>query len=953
MADKNHSFGMKIVASVWSDNRWLMVLFALFLLGLIWFATIERIIIEENNELEEAARETTNIAIALTQQANQLVDNEASLSLFRKLELGYDKAITVLDADGIARLRYFKGEEISGVDMSQGPLYKNAQLKEAGTFRDFSSIDHIERIYSYRVLPEHGLIIGVGSSVQEVLNGFEFRKKMYLISSSVVSVIIVFFCGLLIQRSRKEIYLSNVLKENNQRLIFLHEATGHLLHHEEGVDHLLQTILRDALQLLGAPDGHISLLNESRETFEILYGIGLHTSRIGEKIPKNRGMHGEVCERNDFVYVNDYGAYPRRLENIYCSRITSAVLVPLKIKDQIIGGFAVTWQDEPRVLSEKVFEIIHQYAILAAIAIEEVQAREDLQKTEERYRLTLEAAQEAILDWDLKNGEVSISRGWPQKQALHVLPFTSSIDYFQALIHPDDREMHDQKLNDHLSGRVDRYECEFRIRKPDGAYIWVSGCGKVIFDKDGKPIRMVAGYGDITARKQAEILLQKKSAQIRTLAYTDILTGLPNGLAMQERLSQEIDRAQQNGLQGTLLNIDLENFQAVNDAFGHSYGNEIIRKVGDILQRKLQICSFLSRTNEGQFAVLLPGINQRPDIEKSIISIMSAINREYDIAGIRTHISSYAGIVIFPKDGNTAEEIMKNADIALHDAKKAANYVPWSFFETKMKKRAYEVMLIKNDLRHAINNNELELYYQPKVYIANGKVDGFEALLRWRRPEHGLVSPLEFIPLAEETGLIHSIGEWVLWEACKLIKKVSEAGHENIRVSVNISPYQLSKKDFIPKVMSIINKTGIKAEQLEIEITESGLLESLETGIRMLNALKSSGIRVSLDDFGTGYSSLNYLMRLPVQILKLDKTFVDEIPGDLTQSAIARSVIEMAHTLHIMVVAEGIETQEQFSYLKKCGCDFIQGYFISKPVPESKVGMFLEGEGTSSIERAL
>jgi len=962
--------------SAWSDNRWLLTLFAMLLLLLIWFISLERISIEERAELNEATRETTNLVITITQQVNQLVMNadyktmevksaleqgegknldflnrrdsvchvlvssDDLISVFRGLELGRDKAITIMGTDGISKLRYFNGEITSGEDGKQGVLYKNVSLSETGTFRDVSPIDQIERIYSYQVLPEYGLVVTVGISVQEVLKEFELRKRVYLVSAAVSSLVVIFFCGMLFYRNKKEVFLRNVLKENNQRLLLLHEATSHLLQREEGIDKLLETILQDALRLLGAPDGHISLLDASGKQFVIRYGIGLHAPRIGEIIFKHEGMHGEIYYSGRFLYVEDYSVYPQRLTVANCSEITSAILVPLKIQEQIIGGFAVTWRDKLRPLTQKMKDIIHQYSVLAALVIEEVQAREKLLKAEERYRLTVEAAQEAILDWDIQTRKVSVMRAWSEHLNFNSIIQKENIDYLISLIHPEDREGHDRNLQDHLSGRVNRYEYEFRIRLANEDYIWVNACGKAIFDEQGNPVRMVVGYTNITDRKQAEILVQKKTEEIKWLAYTDVLTGLPNASAMRERLEHEIQQIQNDNIRGALLHIEVDNLQVINDAFGHSYGNSIICQVSNILRDHLTASSVLARLGAGQFAVLLD-IDDKVEIKKLVTRLLHAINKEYDIDGTWTHISSVAGIVVL-QAGDTVEEVIKNAGIALHDAKKNLNYVPWSFFEPSMKKRAYETLLIKNSLRHAIANNELKLCYQPKVFAANGKIDGFEALLRWHSEEFGLVSPLKFIPLAEETGLIHAIGKWVLRESCNFIKKINESECQDIHVAVNISPYQLSRPGFIEEVIDIIQETGIKPKQLELEITENVLLESLEAGVAMLKQLKAAGIRVSLDDFGTGYSSLNYLMRLPVQTLKLDKSFVDMIPKNQTQSAIAKSIIEMAHTLNMMVVAEGVETNEQLDYLKQCNCDFIQGYLISRPIPEEEVDAFFQ-----------
>jgi len=303
-------------------------------------------------------------------------------------------------------------------------------------------------------------------------------------------------------------------------------------------------------------------------------------------------------------------------------------------------------------------------------------------------------------------------------------------------------------------------------------------------------------------------------------------------------------------------------------------------------------------------------------------------------------MSASIGVAVYPDDGASAEDILRKADSAIHAAKKAGRKC-WRFYDPILGEEAYERMILTNGLRHALEREELSLHYQPQLTVG-GTVNSFEALLRWNSSEHGCVSPVRFIPLAEESGLIVSIGQWVLQEACKFARRLADMGKGTIHIAVNISPRQLLADDFVDIVRRNITDAGIAPEQLEIEITESVLIESMEESIGKLGQLRDDGLMISLDDFGTGYSSLTYLRSLPVGVLKIDKSFIDKISSDEVQLQMVGSIIDLAHTLGLTIVAEGVETEDQLKLLKQCGCDCIQGYIFSPPIPEEEAIQFLK-----------
>ncbi|GMA98974.1 EAL domain-containing protein [Pelosinus sp. IPA-1] len=446
---------------------------------------------------------------------------------------------------------------------------------------------------------------------------------------------------------------------------------------------------------------------------------------------------------------------------------------------------------------------------------------------------------------------------------------------------------------------------------------------------------------EVKERKATEEALQQKTKEIRRLAYADGLTGLPNRTHLNERLNKEMESVRQNLSTGAVLFIDLDDLKMVNDTFGHTSGDGLIIAAGAYILSEVGQIGFVARLGGDEFMVILPGESDRKRVAKIADGIVNVLRQEYDVQGVRYRMSASIGIVIYPEDGETAEEVFKNADNALYSAKGAGKGC-WRFYQDSMQKAAYEKIVLTNSLRGAIERGELFVHYQPQMELSKKNLVGFEALLRWDSPIYGKVSPDRFIPLAEQGGLIQEIGQWVLREACHFAKRLANRGRDNIRVAVNISSKQLAVDNFVTIVQEAVQEAGIHPCQLELEITESVLLVSIEEATQKLEELREIGICLSLDDFGTGYSSLTYLRNLPVETLKIDKSFIDMISTDTVQSEIIGAIINMAHSLKMTVVAEGVETEEQLLYLANNCCDCIQGYIYSRPVPEAEAIALLD-----------
>lgn len=433
--------------------------------------------------------------------------------------------------------------------------------------------------------------------------------------------------------------------------------------------------------------------------------------------------------------------------------------------------------------------------------------------------------------------------------------------------------------------------------------------------------------------------IEKRKIQekkIKKLAYYDILTGLPNRTYLNETLKNELEVAKTSGIGGVVFFIDVDNFKILNDTFGHGFGDEILVDIGKRFKELVGEDKFIARLGGDEFIILLKNINDRTVIDNILNEIVSSFEKPFYIEEKEFYLTISIGVTLYPKDGDNLDELLKNADTAMYRAKDSgrARYV---YFEKDMNEKSFEKMQMQNKLRNAIENDELVLYYQPKVDLKNNEIIEYEALIRWISPDYGFVPPDRFISIAEESGLISKLGAWVFERACEFSKKINNNSKDNIIVSVNVSVVELMNVNYISTIKKILEKIEVNPKSIGIEITETALMESFETNEAILNELIELGIQVSLDDFGTGYSSLNYLKKIPTNILKIDKSFVDDIKNDEIDETIIKAIIEIAHKLNLEVVAEGVETEEQKDKLKEYKCDQIQGYLISKPLPEDDI----------------
>jgi diguanylate cyclase len=429
--------------------------------------------------------------------------------------------------------------------------------------------------------------------------------------------------------------------------------------------------------------------------------------------------------------------------------------------------------------------------------------------------------------------------------------------------------------------------------------------------------------------------LEAANRQLRHLATHDALTSLPNRVLLDDRLAQAIAHAQRERQQFAVLVVDLDRFKLVNDSLGHRAGDELLCEVARRLSGLVRDIDTVTRLGGDEFVLVLSPVVGVQDAEHIATRISESLHKPVQIAGLDVYTSSSIGIAVYPQDGTTAQNLLTHADAAMYCAKQGGRN-RFQCFAPGMDTATRDQVRLEGDLRHALALNQFELYYQPKVDAKTGNVHGAEALIRWRHPERGLILPEEFIPLAEECGLIHSIGEWVIREACRQCKAWQTEGLLPLRVAVNVAAQQFRRGNLLDVIQRALHDTGLEARCLELELTESSVMTNPEESVAILEHLSRMGVLVSVDDFGTGYSSMSYLRRFPIDKLKIDRGFIRELMTRHEDVSIVQAIISLAHSLKLKVIAEGVETPEQLGFLRRMGCDQYQGFHFSPPLPATQ-----------------
>jgi len=558
---------------------------------------------------------------------------------------------------------------------------------------------------------------------------------------------------------------------------------------------------------------------------------------------------------------------------------------------------------------------------------EHKRAEETLSRNEEKFRQLAEHIREVFWMMNAAGTEILyVSPAYEQIWGRTCEELYRNPTAWLDAIEPDDRERAHATFLQQMQG--EQVESEYRIRAHGGELKWVRDRAFPIRSDAGDIIRVVGIAEDITARKKAE-------AQLAHHARHDHLTGLPNRLLLSDRLEASIDRARKFGRMTAVIYLDLDGFKFVNDTLGHDSGDVLLQQVTERLQRCVRDVDTLARMGGDEFMVVINDIESDRTALAIAERLRTALRKPFDVAAREIYVTASAGIAMYPRDGNDVSTLRRNADAAMYGAKRGGKDRV-QLFSPAMQDTLLEHLELKTALRQALDRgNELSLVYQPIFQARAGRQTAFEALLRWVHPVLGLVSPAKFVPVAEESGMILRLGSWVLAQACRECRLWQQRGFGGIRVSVNVSALEFAQAEFVDNTLRVLQESGLAGDLLDLEVTETTLIRDMDDAIRKTSLLRSHGVRISIDDFGTGYSSLGYLPRLPVDTLKIDRSFVSELGVNPASRSLVEGMISLAHSIGKRVVVEGVETSEQLEILRASGCDEIQGFLLGRPAAAS------------------
>ncbi|MEJ2794662.1 EAL domain-containing protein [Iodobacter sp. LRB] len=779
--------------------------------------------------------------------------------------------------DGISLTSFPHNDRDVGRDISGKEFFgDHFARKESGLFTEHSQVEQMTRIFGWRYLEQWHLGISVGIDKDEALRSW---KNESLLNVGITFLMLLFGALLLVyvfrqlsrlEKTEADLYLTKVAVEHGADMAIWLDAMGRIRY-----------VNTTACTRLGYSESELlsMQLRDINPTFSPDYWL-----KFWQKLKTHKHLRDEIS-----LKARNGSSIPTEINSNFI------VFKKLEFNCAVV-----------RDISER------RLAELAII------------KSEQQLRLALEASNTGLFDMQMTGDQTAITS--PEyDRLLGLKPGDESFKKWQAQVHPDDKEQSLAHFQQYLKGEAPQLISEYRRKTQSGEYRWFQSRGKfVAFDSIGKPTRIIGTMTDITERKEAQ-------ERIVELANFDSVTGLANRNLLRDELRLALASAERNQQNLAVFFLDLDRFKTINDSLGHAAGDAVLAQVANRFKKLISPGDILARLGGDEFVIVLTNISHSLIAGSIAEAILASFAKPFELEAGHFSTSTSIGISIYPEDGTTADDLIRNADVAMFQAK-AQGRSNFQYFTPEMNARASERLELETSMRTALLNNEFILYYQPQLSLKDGTIIGAEALIRWNHPKHGLISPTKFIPIAEESRLIIPIGNWVLKEACRQAAVWQSMGLAPINMAVNLSPHQLHQANFLEIITSALNDAALDARHLELEVTESVIMQEVKQVMSTLHGIKQLGVKLSLDDFGTGYSSLSYLKQFAFNKLKIDQSFVRDACSNNNDAAIVLAIIGLGQTLGMDVLAEGVETREQLAFLKQTQTASIQGFLFSKPV---------------------
>lgn len=749
---------------------------------------------------------------------------------------------------------------------------------------------------------------------------------------------------------REKEQLTNQLKEQVSWLSAL-VRVGRTITSTLETDEVLRRIVAAGVELTHAQEGFLALLDESSNRLYLRAVKNIDSQKSETmRLAVDDSLVGAVV-RTGKPYRTYQSPDEPRLKVCTGYLVQSLLHVPVISHGKVIGVLSVDNPASAEPFDEDDETRLLSLADYAAVALENAQLYEQAQRelnertraelalreSEERYSLAVQGANDGIWDWDLRTNQIYYSERWKSILGLSQDDLQDSPEEWYRRVHPADLERLKLDIAAHISGTTPHLENEHRILHKDGNYRWVLSRGLAVRDQHGLAYRLAGSLTDITERKIAEERLMHD-------ALHDTLTGLPNRALFLDRLRLAVERAKRRpDYQYAVLFLDLDRFKNVNDSLGHLVGDELLVAVAGMLRAGLRSTDTVARLGGDEFVILLEDLQDRQNVVRVAEWINEQLQDAFHLTEHQVFITTSIGIVHSSLNYSKPEDVLRDADIAMYSAK-AQGRARYEIYDPSMHAQITANLALETELRQALGRGEFVLNFQPIVSLGDNHLTGFEALLRWKHPQRGMLPPSDFLHVAEESGLMIPIDRWVLRSACQYIKEWQEKYPlvPPLAISVNITGKQVAQPDFVEFVQQVLEEVGLSPESLKLEVTENELMENTTSTIQVFNRLRSLGVGIQVDDFGIGYSSLSYLSQFPVNALKIDQSFINQMMSDSNQLKIVQAIVLLTQRLDVVVVAEGVENEEQLRQLRAMGCEFGQGYYLSKPLDPQRTAQLLE-----------